>query len=115
MLMLFSSARLLCQPSTENIYLSVTVLNEQQQPLESAVISLFRSADSTLVKTELTDDKGKVILKNILQDNYYCVTSFAGYITDTTSSFIINNTTKEIGVTLQSSANTLNEVTVTTR
>lgn len=115
MLMFLLSAKLFCQPSTENIYLSVSVLNEQQQPLESAIISLFRSSDSTLIKTELTDDKGKVVLKNILQDNYYCVTSFAGYITDTTGSFVMNSAAKEIGITLQSSANTLSEVTVTAR
>jgi hypothetical protein len=114
-LMFFLSENLFGQPSTENIYLSIAVLNEQQQPLESAVISLFRSGDSTLIKTELTDDNGKIVLKNILQGNYYCVTSFAGYITDTTGSLILNSTSKEIGITLQSSANTLNEITVTTR
>jgi len=62
-LMFFLSENLFGQPSTENIYLSIAVLNEQQQPLESAVISLFRSADSTLIKTELTDDNGKIVLK----------------------------------------------------
>jgi iron complex outermembrane receptor protein len=114
-LMIFSAAKPFCQPSPDNIYLSVTVLNEQQQPLESAIISLFRLADNTLIKTELTNGEGKAVLKNVLQDNYYCVTSFAGYITDTTSSFIINSTAKVIDIILQSSSNTLKDVTVITR
>ena len=112
---IFCCTALFSRDPGDSISVAVTVVNEQQQPLEAAVVSLLRSSDNTLIKTELTDNNGKVLLRNIPKDSsYYCSISYAGYSTDTTAIFTLQ-ALKNISIKLQPSANALSDVTVTTR
>lgn len=112
---IFCCTVLFARDPGDSVNVSVTVVNEQQLPLEAAVVSLLRSSDNSLIKTELTDNNGKVLLENIPKDSsYYCSISYAGYSSDTTSIFVLQQL-KAISIKLQPSANALNDVTVTAR
>ncbi|MBS1745418.1 MAG: TonB-dependent receptor [Bacteroidetes bacterium] len=93
----------------------VTVKNEQQLPLEAAIVSLIRLSDNTLIKSDLTDDKGNVLLENIPFDKYYFNISFAGYITDSSKISIDKKGTNNFIFILQPTTNALQSVTVTSR
>lgn len=111
--LLFSCAKVFCQPAMDSFYLSVTVVNEQKQPLESAVVSLLQANIYALIKTELTDSKGKAYLRNISAASYYCTIGYTGYKTDTTALIIVTTgASKAIQVVLQPMGNALQEVTV---
>ncbi|RYZ54571.1 MAG: carboxypeptidase regulatory-like domain-containing protein, partial [Chitinophagaceae bacterium] len=49
---------------------TLTVLNEQQSPVEGATVELLRSQDSALVKTAITDKAGLALLENIAPATY---------------------------------------------
>ncbi len=111
---LFFVTQTFCKTPVDSISVSVTVVNEQKQPLGSAVISLFRADDQTLIKTELTDDKGQALLKNIPKENYYCITTYTGYNNDTTKLFAEQTTSKDVNIVLQPAENFLKTATVST-
>lgn len=94
---------------------SVIVKNEQQQPLEAAVVSILRITDNMLIKSEITGNDGKALLENIPTDSYYFTISFTGYTTDSTEVLITQPGTKTVTITLQPAANSLQTVTVSTR
>jgi iron complex outermembrane receptor protein len=94
---------------------SVLVRNEQQQPLEAAVVTLLRISDNALIKSEITGNDGIALLENIPTDNYYFSISFTGYTTDSTKVSITQPGTKTVNIILQPSANSLQTVTVSAR
>lgn len=99
--------------SPDSFYIKVTVLNEQQQPVESALVSLFLSTRNKLSKTELTDNMGKVYLKNIPAGSYYCSVSLTGYFADTTAVFLLQTSdVREISITLKPLESSLRQITV---
>ena len=51
----------------DSLSVSLTVLNEMNQPLESAVVTLHQSENNSIVKTELTDKKGDANLIQVLK------------------------------------------------
>src|SRR5438552_10330012 len=109
---LFSLTNIFCQRSADSVSLFVTVVNEQQQPLESAIVSLLRSTDSTLIKTAITNVEGKALLEDIPESSYYCSISYTGYTTDTTASFILQNTLHNLNIVMRPASNTLQDVVV---
>ena len=65
LLLIISANKSFAFNTPDSFYLHITVTNDQQQPLEFAIVSLLNANNNTLVKTELTDNKGKVLLNNI--------------------------------------------------
>lgn len=95
--------------------ISVSVTNEQAQPLESAVVTLHSATDHAIVKTELTDAKGIAILSRIKSGQYYCAISFIGHVADTTETFAIgNNELPQLKIELRPQGDNLQEVVVRT-
>ncbi len=93
----------------------VTVTNTQDQPLQSAVVSLYLSKDNSLVKTELTDSRGMAVLSGIPAGQYYCEVSYIGHFNDTTVVFTIDeNALQPIRVRLKQMGDNLQEVVVRT-
>src|SRR6516165_4553799 len=88
LLLLLSLSAELCmgRSPADTLSIEVTVLNEQDQPLEAAVVSMHLSNNNSIVKTELTDAKGHARLHKFQPGQYYFVISFTGYTTDTTRS-----------------------------
>src|SRR6476661_2477014 len=59
--------------------IAVVVNNDRKAPLENATVELRRSKDSVLVKTALTDVKGRADFDGLPFGNYYLRTSAVGY------------------------------------
>ncbi len=93
--------------------MSVTVLNNLEQPLQSAVVTLHQANDHSIVKTELTDNKGIASLTRLLAGQYYCEVSFIGHITDTISVFTLgNDSSHQFNIRLFPQGDNLQEVVV---
>ncbi|TKC65044.1 TonB-dependent receptor [Pedobacter hiemivivus] len=54
-----------------------------KKPIDYASISLFNAKDNKSVNGGLTDDKGKVVLQNVVPDDYKLTIGFMGYKTKT--------------------------------
>src|SRR5690242_16353955 len=50
-----------------------------KQPIEFATVQLLRSADSSVIKTAITDKKGRFTLDNVADSKYVLRCSFIGY------------------------------------
>lgn len=64
---------LVCLPllaAADNGKLSGTVRNQQGQPVAVAVVLLLKAADSSLVKTGITDEQGRYVLEDIPYGDY---------------------------------------------
>jgi outer membrane receptor protein involved in Fe transport len=61
--------------------IALTIANEQKSPIESATVELLRSADSSLVKTALSDKAGIVEFENIAYGSYIIRVSSVGFAT----------------------------------
>ena len=58
---------------------SVTIVNDQQSPLENATVELLKSKDSSLVKVALTDKKGVAEFESIPFGNYLARATMVNY------------------------------------
>lgn len=56
-----------------------TLVDDQQEPVIYANISLHRTGDSSLVKVEVSDENGIFNFKNIEKGDYYLKASYVGY------------------------------------
>lgn len=91
---------------------NITVINEQQQPIEAAVVIILNNTAKTLLKTELTSGQGKIVV-TLANGTYTCITTYTGYENDTTLVTITGNfRTNETTITLTPAANILKGVTV---
>ncbi|MBE7178879.1 MAG: outer membrane beta-barrel protein, partial [Mucilaginibacter polytrichastri] len=92
-----------------------TVLDEKNQPLEYASVSLLNSADQKLVKGGLTTEGGKFVLSQIKTGNYLIEASVIGYKKSRSEKFSVaaGQTVKVKAITLALESKSLNEVTVT--
>ncbi len=89
--------------------------SQTKMPVESATISLLRSADDKLVDGTVTDAKGKFRIDNIADGEYYISFSFIGYLKKSSPSFTIDLQHKAIDLgelTLEVSVKELNSVEV---
>ncbi len=58
---------------------SGTVLDENNQPVPYATISIFKSADQKLVNGTIAEDNGKWVIRNVPEGEFKVVISFIGY------------------------------------
>ena len=56
---------------------SITIHTDQDSPAESVTVELLRSADSALIKTELTDKSGKAWFENLAPGSYFIKAAIA--------------------------------------
>lgn len=59
--------------------LSGIVSDEDNSPVFYATVVLYNQSDSTIANSSLTDDKGKFVLNNISDGEYYLEIRFLGY------------------------------------
>lgn len=99
--------------------ITLTILNEQEAPLEHATVELLRSKDSVLVKSALTDNKGKAVLEHIGEGSYVARISSINYTTHFTSLFEVTEQEPAVHIPaiilVQQAAKQLQGVTVTGR
>jgi outer membrane receptor protein involved in Fe transport len=88
---------------------------DQNTPLESAVIQIFRVRDSSLVTGTSTNSKGEFAL-DVNGGRFRLKASFIGYNTAIVNGIIVNAENKEIileTINLESGSTTINEIDVT--
>ena len=59
--------------------LSVRVLTDQKLPISNATAELYRIEDSSVVKTEVTDNNGVALFQNIREGNYFLKLTSVGF------------------------------------
>ena len=86
-------------------------------PVSFANIVLYKSADSSVVKVEVSELTGKFLIPNIPSGNYYLVASFIGYDDATKSNIqLLDNQQLDLGMLpFQAASTELAEATVKAR
>ncbi len=99
---------------SDTLSVSVTVVNEKNQPMELAVVTLVRTGSNGIEKTAITDTKGNAYLKIISPGQYYCITSFTSYAPDTSAGFTYKSrcTAQRLFIHLHPQSSNLQEVVV---
>ncbi|MEP6674139.1 MAG: TonB-dependent receptor, partial [Ferruginibacter sp.] len=98
--------------------ISISVLNEQQQPIENVTVVLLRSKDSALLKTSITDKNGRADFDHIKTGDYLLKAMAVNFITRYSAKISITTETPATNVPpllLVKNKQQLNEVLVTTR
>jgi outer membrane receptor protein involved in Fe transport len=93
--------------------LSGTLLTNGNVPIADAVIQLLKAADSSLVKTEFSDDKGEFKFIDVKPNTYFVQTNVIGYSRFASSVFTFIESTKLAPFNLTKSEVELKEVSVT--
>jgi hypothetical protein len=102
----------------KNGKVSLTVLNQQNNPLENVTVELLKAKDSSLVKAGITDKTGNAYLERLPAGNYLIKASMVNYQSQFTKGISIseeNNDIKAGSIVLQPRSGELKEVAVTTR
>ena len=92
------------------------IVDEQNKPVDYVTIGLFKTADSSLVKTALTTPEGKYEFVNINTGNYYVKATMMGYATHKGKPFTLSETDlnlKLAEIKLIATSKTLNAVSIT--
>ncbi len=97
--------------STGNI--SGSIIDAEKNPISYASVVLYTTADSILVKMELSDESGNFTFTNIPNSEYWIELSFVGHPNHTTEPFILSGNIELPAIQLEPSTNELQEVTVT--
>lgn len=71
--------------------ISGSVVDEKNELLSGATISLYKSDDSSLVKAAFTDQKGMYLIESIKQGSYRIIVSAIGYQKHVTEFFKLQN------------------------
>ena len=77
-MLVLSRVRGLAQESG-SLVTGIVIEKLSKQPIEFATIQLLHPKDSTIIKTSVTDRKGKFLLDKISKGNFILVCSFIGY------------------------------------
>jgi hypothetical protein len=96
--------------------ISGIVVDEQQKPIDYVTVGLFKTSDSTLVKTALTTADGKYEFVNINTGNYFIKATMMGYATYKSKPFALSETElalKVAAIKLAATSKTLNAVSIT--
>ena len=103
----------------KQVNVSLTVKDNLGKPVEGASVSLFKTKDSTLFRTSITESTGTAFFENIASGKYYGAVSHIGFMTGTIAVFEIPQDQSSItlpAVALQPRSNTdLKSVTVTSK
>lgn len=87
------------------------VLDENKKSIEFANITLHK--DTIAIATTVTDSLGYFEIMNIKDGNYSIEINYIGYVPDTISNIMFNNSVKDLGkISLKLSSTSLKEVTV---
>jgi outer membrane receptor protein involved in Fe transport len=89
------SGNIFAQRSNEGIVTGSITAKSTNQPIGSASVVLLDLGDSTIVSGTTTDAKGKFILNNIPDGNYYIIFSCIGYAEINSGAFSINSQDKK--------------------
>lgn len=112
---------LLCQGTwaqpAEDGDITITVSNNQQQPLPLASVSALKFRDSSVVRTRITDSTGKVLFENLPPGNYLFRITMVDHITQYAGPLQISsgNGNLPLSITLLPADASLQEVTVSAR
>ena len=101
------------QPAAEAF--TVTVLNEQNEVLEGAVVEVLKVSDKKLVRSAVTNKNGVSVFYIPFSEAYIFNTSYVGYETRSSTIGKAEITGKKITITLQPNAKTLANVSVSSR
>jgi hypothetical protein len=96
--------------------ISGLILDEQQKPIDYVTISLFKSSDSTLVKTALTNADGKFQFVNVTTGSYYVKASLMGYVNYIGKPILLTDSNLALvlgDIRMKSESKTLNTVNIT--
>ncbi|MES2651042.1 MAG: TonB-dependent receptor [Bacteroidota bacterium] len=96
--------------------ISGALADELQKPIDYATIGLFKTADSSLVKTTLTAEDGKFQFIAVKAGNYYLKINRMGFSTYKGKSFNLNEDRLTVDlskINLQSEGKTLKAVNIT--
>jgi len=108
------SAKLLAQ-SNDNSISGIIQDKSSKQFVEFATVELLQSRDSTILKTTVTDRKGKFLIDNIESGNYILRCSFIGY-SITLMPVLVDQKKENAGlIEIETLTKTLGEVVVTGR
>lgn len=104
-------SKLCAQHST----ISGQIKNAGGNPLAGVTVILYRSADSLLVKTGVTDNHGNFELNQVKTGRYFLSSNFTGYTTISTPAFAIADSEKIIIASqyLKIAEKKMQEVTIT--
>jgi iron complex outermembrane recepter protein len=87
--------------------------NSNKQAIAKAAITLWNTADSSIVSITQVDENGKFIVENIKNGNYWILTSAMGYAADTIKNITMNNTNLALPtIVLQKGTKKITGVTV---
>lgn len=100
---------------TEGYELTGSFNTSSRAPVADAIVQLLKSSDSSLVKTEFTDEKGEFRFNHVLDGSYLVEANVLGYSAFISDVFQVNAPKTLPVFQLQQSEVKLNEVTVTTR
>jgi len=115
---LFTDLSLASLAQSMNGSITGSVIDGNNKFLESASISLLRAKDSSLIKMNASDKKGRFIFENVIEGKYLVSVSAVGFqnkyskIIETTSA---GGTTGIKSIILETQVHTLNAVTVTSK
>lgn len=98
--------------------ITVTVMNEKNEPLENVTVELLKNNDSSLVKVALTDKSGVAEFEKINFGSYLFKASIANYTTAFSKPFTSSSTSSNLNVqdiVLSPNPSQMSEVVVTAR
>lgn len=94
------------------------VVDESNQPIAFATVTLLSSSDSTVVQGKITDEEGAYEIQKVAYGSYILRITFVGYEQTFSSPFSISPEANEVSLgesVLKEYSQTLDEVTVSTQ
>jgi Outer membrane protein beta-barrel family len=88
------------------------VVHSEQKLTANTFISLLRTSDQSLVKTELLAENGAFAFENVAKGNYFITVTENGKTKFTGTAFDANNTVEDLTITMDASVNNLQEVVI---
>lgn len=114
-LTLFASTALYASPNrAKQVDVNGLVLDEQRKPIDYATVGLFKSSDSSLVKTAMTTPEGKFSFPSIASGTYYIKINMMGYQIHKGKAFTVAEQAFNLPeIILVATSKTLNAVSIT--
>ena len=92
--------------------ISGSVVSEDEKGLDLSAVSLLKQSDSTLVKSEFTDEDGSFLITNVAEGNYILMVKQFGYL-KYLDVIEVDSSKELLAIKLESDVNVLKEVNVT--
>ncbi len=115
LIFLFVYSTVIAQPNDDR-EIKIKVVSEEQTVLPNSTVALLRPADSSLIRTVITDELGIALFRNLVSGNYICRITRISYQSQHTSLLDLQSQSSiSSNVVLRLASNTLQDVTVTSR